>query len=119
MTAWPANLPEPLFKGFSRAPGRRGRRFEVDEGPAKQSMTTTAALSRVTLVYKCTKTEEANLQSFAADPNGGAGGGAWFTFTQPFTRAIVNARFIIGSEPATAENSPYFMVTVTLEVDAW
>jgi hypothetical protein len=119
MTAWPATLPKPLFKGFGRNPGRRASRFEPDEGPAKQRMNTTAALERVTLVYKCTVTEEASIFSFFADPAGGAGGGAWFTFVQPFTGVTVNARFLAGSEPTSVDASSNFNVTVTLEVDAW
>jgi len=119
MTAWPSNLAKPQFKGFGHVAGRRARRFEPDEGPAKQRTITTAALHRVTLVYFCTVVESAAIFSFFADPNGGAGGGAWFTFLQPFTGATVNARFVVGSEPSEVEEAPHFNVTVTLEVDAW
>ena len=118
MTAFPV-LPVPQFNGITVIPLKRARRFEVDEGPAKQSMVTTAALFRVTIPYECTPAEMSAIMSFWADPAGGAGGGRFFPFTQPFTGATVNARFVVGSEPSGTGAAPHFNVTVTLEVDAW
>ena len=118
MTAWPV-LPHPQFNGFTIVPLRRARRFEVDEGPAKQGTVTTVSRFRVTVPYECTVAELSAIMSFFADPEGGAGGGAWFAFTQPFTGATVNAQFPVGSEPSAVGAAPHFNVTVTLEVDAW
>ncbi len=118
MAAWPAELlPVPVFAGMTIAPGRRARRFEPDEGPPKQRTMTTAALTQVTLVYMCTDAQRGTIMSFFAGD--GAGGGAWFTFPQPFTGTVFNARFVVGSEPKAVGAPPKFTVTVTLEVDGW
>jgi hypothetical protein len=119
MSEWPDDLPIPLVEGFEISRGPLGRRFEVDVGPAEQDMTTTAALYRVSLLYECTSSEMGSILSFHADPAGGAGGGAWFTFTQPWTGVTLNARFVVGSEPRAVPSPPNFNVSVTLEVDGW
>ncbi len=118
MTAWPGDLPQPSYKGFSIVPLPRARQFDPDEGPSTSRMFSTAGRFRVTLLYEeCTAADVSAFLSFWAGD--GKAGAAWFTFPQPFSGGTVNAKFVVGSEPHVTENAPDFDVTITFEVDAW
>ena len=114
MADWPATLPLFEADGAQFQPGRRGRRFEVDEGPAKQRQVNTKAVETANLQLRCDADARAVFDTFYA----GQCGGIWFTnFTHPRTGMVTRARFVVGKEPVYSVDPPYWVIAMTLEIE--
>jgi hypothetical protein len=113
MASWPNNLPKFRATGAQFVPGKRGKRFEVDEGPAKQRGVNTKSVETATLQLRCTVGERAIFDDFYADVSGGD----WFdNFKHPRTGAMTQARFVVGKEPNYTADVPYWLISVTVEI---
>lgn len=113
MTAWPSGLPYARAAGAGRTANKSGARFETDAGPGKQRPTTTTAVERLDLSYRCTRAQADDLWTFYFGD--AARGGVWFDFTNPFTGTEGQARFMIGQEPKETPVPPRFEMAIALE----
>lgn len=114
MPNWPETLPQsPLIDGCRETPADTVIRTEMETGPAKARLRTTAGVSRLSLTYIMSRAEVDTLQGFFnADISSGA---LQFDFTHPRTQETIGCRF--RQPPAYAPiNGDYFRVGIELEV---
>jgi hypothetical protein len=114
MTSWPDTLPAyPLLDGFHETVPNTVIRTDMEQGPAKVRLRTTAAIRAMSLAYLMSKTQVTALETFyLATLQGGA---LLFDFMHPRSNATVSCRFVKPPEYATS-NGNFFKVALELEV---
>jgi hypothetical protein len=114
MTAWPDALPAyPLLDGFHETVPNTVIRTDMEQGPAKIRLRTTAAVRTMSLSYLMSKAQVTALETFyLATLQGGA---LSFVFNHPRSNAAVSCRFIKPPEYGTS-NGNFFKVAIELEV---
>lgn len=114
MTAWPNSLPAyPLLDGFQETVPKTVIRTDMEQGPAKVRLRTTAAVRKMSLNYLMSKAQVTALETFyLATLQGGA---LAFDFTHPRSNAYVSCRFVKPPEYITT-NGNFFKVSIELEV---
>jgi hypothetical protein len=114
MTTWPDALPAyPLLDGFRETVPNTVIRTDMEQGPAKVRLRTTAAARAMSVSYLMNKTQVTALETFyLATLQGGA---LAFDFVHPRSNAVVSCRFTKPPEYATS-NGNFFKVAIELEV---
>jgi hypothetical protein len=114
MTTWPDTLPAyPLLDGFRETAPNTVIRTDMEQGPSKVRLRTTAAVRTMTLSYLMSKTQVTALETFyLAALQGGA---LPFDFTHPRSNGAVSCRFTRPPE-YVASNGSFFKVALELEV---
>jgi hypothetical protein len=114
MTTWPNTLPAyPLIDGFHETAPNTVIRTDMEQGPAKVRLRTTAAIRTLALSYLMNKAQVTALETFyLATLQGGA---LSFDFTHPRSNAVVSCRFTRPPEYVTS-NGNFFKVAMELEV---
>ncbi|MBI3441732.1 MAG: hypothetical protein HY052_08055 [Proteobacteria bacterium] len=114
MPAWPDALPAyPLLEGFHEMVPKTALRTDMEQGPAKVRLRTTAAVRGMTLNYLMSKAQVTALETFyLATLQGGA---LAFDFIHPRSNAAVSCRFVRPPEYSTS-NGNFFTVAIALEV---
>ncbi len=114
MASWPNSLPAyPLIDGFHETVPKTVIRTEMEQGPAKVRLRTTAAVRVMSVHYLMNKSQIETLETFyLATLQGGA---IAFDFTHPRNDGLVSCRFIKPPEYSTS-NGNYFKVSIELEV---
>jgi len=113
MTSWPDALPAyPLLDGFHETPPKTALRTDMEQGPAKVRLRTTAGVRTMSLKYLMNKTQVTALETFyLATLQGGA---LTFDFIHPRNNGTISCRFTKPPEYATS-NGNFFKVSVELE----
>lgn len=114
MTSWPSQLPAyPLLDGFRETLPETALRTDMEQGPAKVRLRTTAAVTRLVCNYLMSKAQVAALDTFyQATLQGGA---LSFEFLHPRRNETVMARFIRPPEYMAGKGG-FFRVAAELEV---
>lgn len=114
MTSWPSQLPAyPLLDGFRESVPDTAIRTDMEQGPAKVRLRTTAAVSRLSCAYLMSKAQVTALDTFYQA--GLQGGALSFEFLHPRRNVTVMARFVRPPEYA-AGNGGFFRVSAELEI---
>jgi len=114
MAAWPDTLPAyPLLDSFRETVPNTVIRTDMEQGPAKVRLRTTAAVRTMTVGYLLSKAQVAALETFyLATLQGGA---LAFDFTHPRSNSAASCRFVRPPEYSSS-NGNFFKVAIELEM---
>jgi len=114
MPSWPTTLPAyPLIDGFRETVPDAAIRTNMEQGPAKVRLRTTAATRSFTLSYLMNRAQLSALETFYLATL--QGGSLAFDFTHPRQNVVVSCRFTRPPEYMTT-NGDFFKVSIDLEV---